>query len=184
MKDAIARAGERLGPLKLNGRLRTRSPLSDVVELETLVVGIAGKRRSGRAYEAQPRFRPKSSTTSSIVPKVRSQSSNERGKPLSAERSISTTVPRPRPRPARTLLQRGALSLWSALTIGCARVPRLRCSLRSRWPQRERRRQRDGQGSGGVSWVRLRSSRTSLCVPTLTRHAMAGRAARTAGDHR
>lgn len=43
VKDAIARAGERLGRLKLNGRLRTRSPLSDVVELETLVVGIAGK---------------------------------------------------------------------------------------------------------------------------------------------
>jgi hypothetical protein len=42
-KDAIARVGERLGRLKLNGRLRTRSPLSDVVELETLVVGITGK---------------------------------------------------------------------------------------------------------------------------------------------
>jgi hypothetical protein len=43
MKDAVARAGERLGRLKLNGRVRTRSPLSDVVELETLVVGINGK---------------------------------------------------------------------------------------------------------------------------------------------
>jgi hypothetical protein len=42
-KDAVARVGERLGRLKLNGRLRTRSPLSDVVELETLVVGITGK---------------------------------------------------------------------------------------------------------------------------------------------
>jgi hypothetical protein len=42
-KDALARVGERLGRLKLNGRLRTRSPLSDVVELETLVVGITGK---------------------------------------------------------------------------------------------------------------------------------------------
>jgi hypothetical protein len=43
VKDAIARGGERLGRLKLNGRLRERSPLSDVVELETLVVGITGK---------------------------------------------------------------------------------------------------------------------------------------------
>ena len=43
MKDAIARAGERLGRLKPNGRLRQRSPLSDVLELETLVVGITGK---------------------------------------------------------------------------------------------------------------------------------------------
>jgi HAMP domain-containing protein len=43
VKDAIARGGEQLGRLKLNGRLRKRSPLSDVVELETLVVGITGK---------------------------------------------------------------------------------------------------------------------------------------------
>jgi len=43
MKDAIARAGERLGRLKPNGRLRERSPLSDVLELETLVVGITAK---------------------------------------------------------------------------------------------------------------------------------------------
>jgi hypothetical protein len=43
MKDAIALAGERLGRLKPNGRLQRRSPLSDVLELETLVVGITGK---------------------------------------------------------------------------------------------------------------------------------------------
>ena len=35
--------GERLGRLKLNGRLLRRSPLSDLLELETLVVGITGK---------------------------------------------------------------------------------------------------------------------------------------------
>jgi hypothetical protein len=43
-KDALARIGERLGRLKPNGRLRERSPLSDVLELETLLVGITGKR--------------------------------------------------------------------------------------------------------------------------------------------
>jgi hypothetical protein len=32
-----------LGRLKLNGRLVSRSPLSDVIELEMLVVGITGK---------------------------------------------------------------------------------------------------------------------------------------------
>jgi len=42
-KDAIALAAERLSRLKLNGRILSRSPLSDVVELETLVVGITGK---------------------------------------------------------------------------------------------------------------------------------------------
>lgn len=35
---------ERLGRLKLNGRLLSRSPLSDLVELEALAVGIEGKR--------------------------------------------------------------------------------------------------------------------------------------------
>ena len=44
MKDALARIGERLGRLKPNGRLRERSPLSDLLELETLLVGITGKR--------------------------------------------------------------------------------------------------------------------------------------------
>jgi hypothetical protein len=43
VKDSIARIGERLGRLKPNGRLRQRSPLSDVLELEALVVGITGK---------------------------------------------------------------------------------------------------------------------------------------------
>ena len=43
-KDALARIGERLGRLKPNGRLRERSPLSDLLELETLLVGITGKR--------------------------------------------------------------------------------------------------------------------------------------------
>ena len=32
-----------MGRLKLNGRLLRRSPLSDLLELETLVVGITGK---------------------------------------------------------------------------------------------------------------------------------------------
>lgn len=43
VKDTFARVGERLGRLKPNGRLREHSPLSEVLELETLVVGITGK---------------------------------------------------------------------------------------------------------------------------------------------
>jgi hypothetical protein len=51
VKDAMARAGERIARLKLNGRLHTRSPLSDVVELETLVVGITGKQALWRTLQ-------------------------------------------------------------------------------------------------------------------------------------
>lgn len=43
-KVASAALGERLSRLKLNGRLTTRSPLSDLLELETLEVGVLGKR--------------------------------------------------------------------------------------------------------------------------------------------
>lgn len=42
-KVAVVRVAELLGRLKLNGRIFKRSPLSKVVELETLVVGIRGK---------------------------------------------------------------------------------------------------------------------------------------------
>jgi len=43
IKVAAAWAGEKLGRLKLNGEIVSRSPLSTVVELEGLYVGISGK---------------------------------------------------------------------------------------------------------------------------------------------
>jgi hypothetical protein len=43
IKPALARLGERLGRLKLNGQLRGYSPLSRVLELEALSAGIGGK---------------------------------------------------------------------------------------------------------------------------------------------
>jgi hypothetical protein len=43
LKVGLVRVAERVGRLKLNGRLLKRSPLSRVVELETLVVGVRGK---------------------------------------------------------------------------------------------------------------------------------------------
>ncbi len=42
-KDALAWLGERAGRLKLNGQVRGYSPLSRVLELEALVVGVTGK---------------------------------------------------------------------------------------------------------------------------------------------
>jgi hypothetical protein len=43
LKVGIVRVAELVGRLKLNGRIFERSPLSTVVELETLVVGVRGK---------------------------------------------------------------------------------------------------------------------------------------------
>lgn len=44
VKPALAIAAERVGRLKLNGRLRGYSPLSRFVELEVLAAGIEGKK--------------------------------------------------------------------------------------------------------------------------------------------
>jgi hypothetical protein len=51
LKPALARLGERLGRLKPNGRLRGESPLSRLVELEALALGIGGKLQLWRALE-------------------------------------------------------------------------------------------------------------------------------------
>jgi hypothetical protein len=51
LKPLAALLGERLGRLKLNGRLRGYSPLSRLDELEFLQIGVVGKRRLWRALE-------------------------------------------------------------------------------------------------------------------------------------
>jgi hypothetical protein len=51
VKPVLAMAAERLGRLKLNGRLRGYSPLSRVLELEVLAAGIGGKMQLWNALE-------------------------------------------------------------------------------------------------------------------------------------
>jgi len=51
VKPLAAVLGERLGRLKLNGRVWGYSPLSRLDELELLQVGVAGKRRLWRALD-------------------------------------------------------------------------------------------------------------------------------------
>ncbi|MFE1804639.1 hypothetical protein [Streptomyces sp. NPDC059533] len=43
-RAVLGRLGEKAGRLKLNGRLFSRSPLSDVIELEAMRLGVQGKR--------------------------------------------------------------------------------------------------------------------------------------------
>jgi hypothetical protein len=43
LKNALAWTGEKLGRLKLNGRLTSYAPLSRVIELEGLTLGVQGK---------------------------------------------------------------------------------------------------------------------------------------------
>lgn len=51
VKPALAWAAEKLGRLKLNGQLTGYSPLSRLVEIEMLAIGIAGKMQMWQALE-------------------------------------------------------------------------------------------------------------------------------------
>jgi hypothetical protein len=54
LKELVALTGEKLGRLKLNGQVRGYSPLSRLLELETLSVGISGKLALWRSLEQLP----------------------------------------------------------------------------------------------------------------------------------
>ena len=54
LKELVAWAGEKLGRLKLNGQIRAYSPLSRLLELEMLSVGIAGKLALWQSLEQIP----------------------------------------------------------------------------------------------------------------------------------
>ena len=54
VKVALARATEMAGRLKLNGRIVHRSPLSAMLELEALSLGILGKRKLWQALDGVP----------------------------------------------------------------------------------------------------------------------------------
>jgi hypothetical protein len=62
VKSAFAWLGEKAGRLKLNGELRSYSPLSTVVELEVLALGVRGKlllwHTLGEIADAEPRLDP------------------------------------------------------------------------------------------------------------------------------
>jgi hypothetical protein len=51
LKVTVAWAGEKVGRLKLNGRLRGYAPVSRVLELEALIAGVSGKLALWRALK-------------------------------------------------------------------------------------------------------------------------------------
>ena len=53
-KNAVAWAGEKVGRLKLNGQIRGYSPLSRMLELEALSVGVAGKLALWQSLQSVP----------------------------------------------------------------------------------------------------------------------------------
>lgn len=51
-RAALGWLGEKAGRLKLNGRLFSRSPLSDIIELEAMRLGVEGKRSCWRTVRS------------------------------------------------------------------------------------------------------------------------------------
>jgi hypothetical protein len=72
MKVRFVRFAERVGRLKLNGRLLRRSPLSRIVELEALVVGIRGKEALWTALRTSG-VQPKGVDLDALVDSARAQ---------------------------------------------------------------------------------------------------------------
>ena len=52
IKEGAAWAGEKLGRMKLNGKITGYSPLSRLVELEGLIIGVSGKLELWRSLRA------------------------------------------------------------------------------------------------------------------------------------
>jgi hypothetical protein len=72
-KVALVRMAERLGRLKLNGRLFTRSPLSRIIELEALLVGIRGKEALWSALRAADSAIPQGVDLDALIESARTQ---------------------------------------------------------------------------------------------------------------
>ncbi|MEU6293808.1 hypothetical protein [Streptomyces erythrochromogenes] len=60
---ALGRLAERVGRLKPNGRILSRSPLSDVLELEALRMGVEGKAACWRSLRSLARTDPRIDTS-------------------------------------------------------------------------------------------------------------------------
>lgn len=73
LKDAVTWSGEKLARLKPNERLLERSPLSDVVELETLILGVHGKALLWQALVALGDARLDRSRLDGLLERARNQ---------------------------------------------------------------------------------------------------------------
>ncbi|MFD6110999.1 hypothetical protein ACFWG0_12920 [Streptomyces yangpuensis] len=61
-RAALGRLAEKVGRLKLNGRILSRSPLSDVLELEAMRMGVEGKAACWRSMRSLARTDPRIDT--------------------------------------------------------------------------------------------------------------------------
>lgn len=98
VKVGLVRIAERLGRLKLNGRLFERSPLSRVIELEALVVGIRGKEALWTALLTAGR-RPTGIDLDALVESARTQAREVDALRLAAAAGVLGSGPKRDTRP-------------------------------------------------------------------------------------
>jgi hypothetical protein len=101
LKEGLARLAERAGRLKLNGRIGRPSPLSRLVELETLSLGIAGKQALWETLaEAVPERLPELDLPS-LAAAARRQRNDLEAHRLRAARMAFAASARPHTSPVR-----------------------------------------------------------------------------------
>jgi hypothetical protein len=89
-KLAAAWAAEKAGRLKFNGALLRRSPLTPLVELETLAVGIHGKELLWRALRNQPADDASAARMDELIARAaRQHEAVERERREAGERALS-----------------------------------------------------------------------------------------------
>jgi hypothetical protein len=92
-KTAAAWAAEKLGRLKLNGRLTGYSPLSRLLELEMLQIGITGKLELWQALEQTQSAKLSHFDLTSLIERAKSQRATVEGLRLSAAREAFAQEP-------------------------------------------------------------------------------------------
>lgn len=92
IKELGARLAERMGRLKLNGRLRGPSPLGTVLELEALMAGIDAKRSLWRSLDACTSGRASSLDVAALVRRATDQRERLQGHHATAARRAFPTI--------------------------------------------------------------------------------------------
>ena len=89
-KQLAARLAERAGRLKLNGHLVEQSPLSPLVELEGIAMGIRGKELGWRALAAGPLGESHGARLAELIERARDQQEQVEARRRSVARDALT----------------------------------------------------------------------------------------------
>lgn len=144
-KPIVGKVGEKLGRLKLNGRILRRAPLSDVVELEAMTLGLMGKRAVWRALrtledprldaDALDHLAERAEAQLDVVEQLRLAvfpGATRAGKPA-IDVTRTFTVARPPDEVADYLRDFAHAEQWDPGTVSCTRIGGGPVEVGARW---------------------------------------------------